>query len=389
MTSETISVARVLQLRVPIGWQEAVEVTAAARVVAASSGKPITVEACHLSATGVVELRSKTSGSKEAVVSPLQLLRAMLDGQQAPAELRALAMSEDSEGRAAGDSASGPTDLSWFALPNGAEEIARLAARALAAAADEGTRSALDRLRSEVSHQPAPETAKRRAPRRVRRWVGIGLAGAAAAGAIWVARRDDGDQWRAAGADLLASAAALVTSSPGPGDVTALASAAEAETPQVPGARPSRSSPRPALRVSQAGEPYLRAATADPTTGESATTPPASGEPEAAPPAEAAPASEPVAVTGVFSASDASVEPPTLVYPQLRSAPTAEDPPAPSTIELTVDTSGRVVRVRLDPGRPPTVYDRMLVSAAKTWQFKPAMRDGQPVSYMLRVPVTR
>jgi protein TonB len=63
--------------------------------------------------------------------------------------------------------------------------------------------------------------------------------------------------------------------------------------------------------------------------------------------------------------------------------------PMPSTIELTVDPSGRVVRVRLDPGRPPTLYDRMLVSAAKTWQFKPAMRDGQPVTYVLRVPVTR
>jgi TonB family protein len=84
-----------------------------------------------------------------------------------------------------------------------------------------------------------------------------------------------------------------------------------------------------------------------------------------------------------------SVEPPTLVYPQLRSEPSVESEPVPSTIELTVDPSGRVVRVRLDPGRPPTVHDRMLVSAAKTWQFKPAMRDGQPVTNLLRVPVTR
>ena len=199
-------------------------------------------------------------------MSPLQLLRAMLDGQQAPAELRALALSGDSQGRAAaGDSANGPADLSWFALPNGAEEIARLAARALAAAAEEGPRSALDRLRTEVSHKPASDPAKPRATRRLRRWAGIGLAGVAATGAIWVATRDDEGQWRAAGADLLASAAALVTSSPGPAEVTALASAAEPKTPQVAEARPARSSPRPALRVSQAGEPYLHADNEGPT----------------------------------------------------------------------------------------------------------------------------
>jgi protein TonB len=390
MTSETISVARILQLRVPIGWQEAVEVAAAARG-AAASGKLLTLDGCRLSTKGIVELTGHTTSSRDAGMSPLQLLRAMIDGQQAPAELRALAMAEGSQGSpTASDSATGPKDLSWFALPNGSEEIARLAARALATEAEEGTRSALDRLRSEASNQPVPEPAKPRTSRRLRRWAGIGLAGVAATGAFWVATRDDENQWTAAGADLLASAAALITSSPAAADVTALASAPKPETPQSPAARPSRKSPRPALRVSQVGEPYLKGDSASPTpTDESLMTPPASGGHDPGTPAEAEPASAPVPLDAVFSASDVSVEPPMLVYPQLRSEPTAEAMPMPSTIELTVDPSGRVVRVRLDPGRPPTVYDRMLVSAAKTWQFKPAMRDGQPVTYLLRVPVTR
>jgi hypothetical protein len=161
MTPETISVARILHLRVPIGWQEAVEVTVGARAVAAADRKRITLEGCLLSTTGVVELGSATA-SRDAGMSPLQLLRALLDGQQAPAELRALAMSEDSQGRAtAGNGTTGPTDLSWFALPNGAEEIARLAVRALATAAEEGTRSALDRLRSEARISPHPKRRSR------------------------------------------------------------------------------------------------------------------------------------------------------------------------------------------------------------------------------------
>jgi TonB family protein len=388
MTPDTISVARILELRVPIGWQEAVEVAAAARG-AAASGKLLTLDGCRLSTKGIVELTGHTTRSRDAAISPLQLLRAMLDGQQAPAELRALAMAEGSQGSPTpSDSATGPRDLSWFALPNGAEEIARLAARALAAEAEEGARSALDRLRSDVAHNPAPEPQKRRVPRRLRRWAGVGLAGVAATGALWVATREDENQWTAAGADLLASAAALITSSSSPAEVTALASAAAPDTPQAPAARASRTPSTPALRVSQVGEPYLKEddASSTPVDG-SAMTPAAGHEPEAASPAEGERASAPV--DGVFSASDVSVEPPMLVYPQLRSEPTAEAMPMPSTIELTVDPSGRVVRVRLDPGRPPTLYDRMLVSAAKTWQFKPAMRDGQPVTYVLRVPVTR
>ena len=29
----------------------------------------------------------------------------------------------------------------------------------------------------------------------------------------------------------------------------------------------------------------------------------------------------------------------------------------------------------------------MIVAAAKAWQFEPAMKDGHPVKYVLRLPV--
>jgi hypothetical protein len=32
--------------------------------------------------------------------------------------------------------------------------------------------------------------------------------------------------------------------------------------------------------------------------------------------------------------------------------------------------------------------ERMLVAAAKTWQFQPATREGQPVRFRIRIRVT-
>ena len=44
------------------------------------------------------------------------------------------------------------------------------------------------------------------------------------------------------------------------------------------------------------------------------------------------------------------------------------------------------VRLRADPSQ---LHDRMLVSAAKAWQFRPAMKEGRPVRYVVRVPITQ
>ena len=58
-------------------------------------------------------------------------------------------------------------------------------------------------------------------------------------------------------------------------------------------------------------------------------------------------------------------------------------------MEVMVDESGRVLRVRLHPAETPSLNNRMLVSAAKAWQFRPAIRGGHAVPYVLRIPVTR
>jgi len=60
-------------------------------------------------------------------------------------------------------------------------------------------------------------------------------------------------------------------------------------------------------------------------------------------------------------------------------------------LELLIDEQGAVEQVRLrakTPAPGQTLYrHRMLLAAAKAWQFEPARLNGQPVRYMMRVPL--
>ncbi len=96
----------------------------------------------------------------------------------------------------------------------------------------------------------------------------------------------------------------------------------------------------------------------------------------------------------LFSADDRDVSPPRLRRQQLPSAvlePSAEIPEGWPYLMLVVDQAGLVESVRLN-ARPPepgqSLYrHRMLLAAAKSWQFVPARKDGQPVRYQVRVPL--
>jgi hypothetical protein len=83
----------------------------------------------------------------------------------------------------------------------------------------------------------------------------------------------------------------------------------------------------------------------------------------------------------IYTSDDASVRPPTLVYPQL-FAPTLANPPSSSlnTMEVVVSERGTVERVRLLDG-PRRMSDIMLLSGAKAWRFQPAMKGDTPVRF--------
>jgi hypothetical protein len=90
----------------------------------------------------------------------------------------------------------------------------------------------------------------------------------------------------------------------------------------------------------------------------------------------------------VYTSIDATVIPPVMVRPVLPKEP---PPGVPlhqiGTIDVWVDENGDVEQVRLMS--PANRYqERMLVSAAKMWKFRPAFKDGHPVRYRTRVRLT-
>ena len=90
----------------------------------------------------------------------------------------------------------------------------------------------------------------------------------------------------------------------------------------------------------------------------------------------------------MFTAADSTVTPAVIVRPVLPKEP---PPGVPAdqigTIDVIVDEQGDVLHVKLiSPGN--RFHERMLVSAAKMWKFRPAYKDGRPVRYMTRVRLT-
>ena len=162
---------------------------------------------------------------------------------------------------------------------------------------------------------------------------------------------------------------------------------------RVEPAAPPASQPAPAPKLSAGGSDRPAASavfTAPSSASPTAVTPPA------VPPAAPAPAGRVVASPlgaaprdrRVYTANDTDVEPPTMRRPQLQMEPRADTAPSDSYVEVVVDERGEVTQVRLRSS-DLSLNDRMIVAAAKAWQFEPAMKDGRPVKYVLRVPVTR
>jgi hypothetical protein len=90
----------------------------------------------------------------------------------------------------------------------------------------------------------------------------------------------------------------------------------------------------------------------------------------------------------VYLATDAAVVSPVLVRPRLRSRSSAGvlDESLPQ-VELVVSAAGEVESVRLVT-QPTDVMSAMMLSAIKTWRFRPAEREGRPVRCRLVLRLT-
>lgn len=98
-------------------------------------------------------------------------------------------------------------------------------------------------------------------------------------------------------------------------------------------------------------------------------------------------AADPPAVTEVFDSSDVNVTPPVTIRLQL--PPAAADAAWNETVgvvEAIVSATGDVEKVKL-LSPPESVHQAMILSAIKTWRFRPAELDGLPVRYRQLIPV--
>ena len=90
----------------------------------------------------------------------------------------------------------------------------------------------------------------------------------------------------------------------------------------------------------------------------------------------------------VFSSDDAGVSEPILVRPYLPpKAPVGTPSELLGVLEVLIDTHGAVETVHLRS--PDNRYrERWWVFAAKQWEFQPALKDGKPVRFLKRIPLT-
>jgi hypothetical protein len=170
------------------------------------------------------------------------------------------------------------------------------------------------------------------------------------------------------------------TPAPAPAVTTATKPSTEAKM-AVPPKRPRKKTAKPTVPVAVAAPTPAPVEAAPP----APVVVPATPEPVPAP-AIVEPAVE--APVAVFTAADPTVTPAMIVRPVLpREPPPGVPADQIGTIDVTVDEQGDVLHVKLiSPGN--RFHERMLVSAAKMWKFRPAYKDGRPVRYLARVRLT-
>jgi TonB family protein len=119
---------------------------------------------------------------------------------------------------------------------------------------------------------------------------------------------------------------------------------------------------------------------------------------EAAAPAPAAPAAAAAAATivnrapAVYSANDPDVVAPVILRQQMPTIPynlarSMTNSKGAGVLEVTIDEKGRVDEATMrEPVNP--FFDSVVIAAARSWQYKPATKGGQPVKYMKRIGVS-
>jgi TonB family protein len=106
-------------------------------------------------------------------------------------------------------------------------------------------------------------------------------------------------------------------------------------------------------------------------------------------PAAVAPAPEPMVdrAPRVYSPSDPDVVPPMTIRQAVPPYPGRVLLGGTLVMDIIIDTDGSVETAMM-VGPPNPAYDRLLLQAAKSWQYQPATLSGKPVKYRKRIQLT-
>jgi TonB family protein len=166
-----------------------------------------------------------------------------------------------------------------------------------------------------------------------------------------------------------------------------------AAAPPAP-ASPAESVPAPAPSVSaaaaQPGAPPV-SATAPPPPAGAAVQPPATGTTPAAEPPTTSSAATTQARTAIYSALDTHVTGPVALRQDIPRVPanlalSIRASKRTAIIEVTIDERGRVETALIRESVNP-VFDGMVLTAARGWQYQPARLEGAPVRYLKRIAI--
>jgi len=105
----------------------------------------------------------------------------------------------------------------------------------------------------------------------------------------------------------------------------------------------------------------------------------------ATPPASASPTRP--AAPRIYSSIDANVVPPIVVRQLLPPFPSKAVPSGQGIVEVVVDETGAVEAATMI-APVSGAYDRAVLDAAKTWQYKPATLGGAPVKFRKDIRIT-
>jgi len=107
------------------------------------------------------------------------------------------------------------------------------------------------------------------------------------------------------------------------------------------------------------------------------------------PPAPAAPSAEAMVdrTPRIYSPSDTEVVPPVTVRQEVPQYPGRVLVGSSLMMDVIIDVDGSVESATMG-GQPNPAYDRLLLQAAKTWQYRPATLNGRPVKYRKRIQLT-